>query len=564
MAHFDVERGDIRFRVKVPHGSSDFTCRLAEGVLRRNITAARVRLLIQLGADPNATVQLTDLNEGWELEFSLIELCIDGWAREMASSAYLYGIRWEGPADGGASVVREMIAGGGLIAGSVGETALYRAVCNVNRSVVDLLIGIGVRLSGNEAEEEGISESLLEDMLEYHRDLHFANHRPASGQDVLYMIRTLTRRWPHLLAHERTRIDCLRAVLNHPVLEADAQEAILTHLHTNPRPLPIDDREFGRLLARAARGMHHTSIDWLHSTDPAAFRASINTRVLGATPLSQAAGERMRDDLPDDLAQEWEAERGRCIRRMIQLGACVEAAGVAPLKAKPTEQRQQWERRALQAYSAELSQLSTGEAVMAAVNAALRPMRTWAANLSAALPDMTTEQLTAAFPHQSSPSPMSPSPSLPPPSGTRPLNRDVSAFTWRIGSFFVDPSALEGAIETQTTLGKRINAAMRRYVVEASSLSVSCNQEITGTSKADHKRTRDGQQLVRPSLQCFALGGVRGARLGLREVVRCAIAEEAAKYGLAVDGMSCVPLFDWRQLGYVAGGGAVFVLMGME
>ncbi|CEM15812.1 unnamed protein product [Vitrella brassicaformis CCMP3155] len=55
-------------------------------------------------------------------------------------------------------------------------------------------------------------------------------------------------------------------------------------------------------------------------------------------------------------------------------------------------------------------------------------------------------------------------------------------------------------------------------------------------------------------MRCFALKGLHGRRLCLREVVRQACVEELDKWQLSTEGVPllCKP-FDWQQLGGVEG-----------
>ncbi|CEM20251.1 unnamed protein product [Vitrella brassicaformis CCMP3155] len=306
----------------------------------------------------------------------------------------------------------------------------------------------------------------------------------------------------------------------------------------------------------------------------------INRRtVAGKTPLAIAARQLDRctqelqdPDTPDADKEEMRTEIDnykRIIHSLLRAGADISSIPTA------TERDRRGHQLVLTEYATVLNELPT--AVMAAVNAALRPQRKMADALTKAFHNGTAQQLKAAFPS------FDPSlPSLPPPplplhvtplapwqDDETPLaNRDMSAVAWRVASFFVDPSVLKQRprpVQNATEVGRRINTAMARFVEAAASLQVVGNEEVVGCG--GRKRDSEGQPARRPQLQCFELEGVdsrpreavhtRG-RVGLREVVHRARMDEAAKWGLAdgavvkgfnahLDDADCQ--FTWQQLG---------------
>ncbi|CEM17686.1 unnamed protein product [Vitrella brassicaformis CCMP3155] len=284
----------------------------------------------------------------------------------------------------------------------------------------------------------------------------------------------------------------------------------IIHTHDASQSYPLHHA------AAASPGSSRTinaTIDWLLERGAA---EDINDSNLdGNTPLALVAAN-------DYLGHQK-------LMKLIKLGA-VPPLLTVPAMALPPAQgaRAMWMSNAyLQYLSADVQQLITE-----AIDSALRPA--WSAT-------RVLETL---------PSPRLAHPNTPPP--PFPINDPI--YSWRIASFLADTHPIEkyfGNGRGAGPLGRRSHTILSNFVSLAASLDVT----------ADEGRV---EQLAEG---CFVVGGVGCRRVGLHEVVRQAIREEAARHGMPAmygGGVDVV----WGQLGVVNRCGARwerqrFVVLGL-
>ncbi|CEL99656.1 unnamed protein product [Vitrella brassicaformis CCMP3155] len=256
----------------------------------------------------------------------------------------------------------------------------------------------------------------------------------------------------------------------------------------------------------------------------------INKRnILGTdTPLATAAGDlsHLTEQIQDPDTSEQTKDRYRgcklTIRTLLRAGADISSIPT------DTQEGRRERRLVLTEYAAVLNELPI--AVMAAVNAAIAPHRSFAALL--------TPRLSVG-------------------------PQEAPVFGWRIASYLFDMAAAKEAITEamgmrHSVLARRVFAAAEHFVRSAVCKASSNREVVGGTADV-------GGQVVRVPLQCFVLEGADGrlahavhtaGRVGLREVVHRAVLDEVAKWGVpgVVKGFNahlgdadCQ--FTWQQLG---------------
>ncbi|CEM12031.1 unnamed protein product [Vitrella brassicaformis CCMP3155] len=566
------EKGvDVRF----PRCTSDASRRLSKAIIRRTITdAQQVTDLIQPnGADPNVMPRLRVAGTTGDcFAYPLLSLAIDNLTEDSVPSIWAAD---DGDEDGDddcpvalptwrtpglqLAVMRSLIQGGADINdGRRLSTPIRVAIASCNRAAVDLLMGQpGIQLQGRyvlalpstlltdqptEAHERTLL-SFYRQLIE--RDSTLATERRASGSNLVHS-----------------------AAMTPPVYSQQFIESYIDLLLTNGADIRAVDNEGVTALHFAAfRGAHCVAASICHRLTAADInrRRPIDPTV---TPLTYAAISLDVDtqQLQDNTTGHVERDRAtiRILHIKTTIRVLLQAGADIALMPTATEEDRRCRQLVLPEYATVLNQLP--QAIMAAVNAALRPQREMADALTEALHNATAQQLKAAFPSFDPSQNSVPPPPLPPHVDPEPswqddympfANRDMSAIAWRVASFFVNPSVLQQSprpVQNVTEVGRRVNTAMSRFVEAAASLQVVGNKEVVGGT------TNVGGERVRvPQLQCFAVRWQHSGQhrlMELREVVQRAILDEAARY----DGLPAsidngftedVAAFEWQQLGYV-------------
>ncbi|CEM26987.1 unnamed protein product [Vitrella brassicaformis CCMP3155] len=535
---------DVRFR----RGTSNASRRLSEAIIRRTITDEQqmTQLIQQNGADLNVEPRLrVKGTTGGYAAYPLLALCIDNLTDNGVPSI------WAGDGDDECPVAMPLWETPSL------QLAVMRlsskAVPTSTREVMDLPLPLPTDQPTEES--EAILLSFYQLLIQ--RDSSLATERSPNGGNPLHWAAMVPPIWSQQFIENY--IDLL--VVNGVDIAA------------------VDDNGRTPLHFAAISGSHCVAASLCRRLTAADINRGL-PNLPTYTALTRAARQldgntqRLQDN--DTVP----AVRDRATRRITHLQTTIRVllqAG-ADIALMPTATEEDHRRRqlVLPEYTTLLNQLP--QAVMTAVNAALRPQREMADALTEALHNATAQQLKAAFPSFDPSRPSVPPPPFPPHVDPEPswqddympfANKDMSAIAWRVASSFVNPSVLQQSprpVQNVTEVGRRVNAAMARFVEAAASLQVVGNEEVVGGT------TNVGGDRVRvPQLQCFAVRWQHSGQhrlMELREVVQRAILDEAARY----DGLPAsidngftkdVAAFEWQQLGYVDERGQ-WVTLGMQ